>query len=291
MRDAYALGLPGHKKRTELAREMAHLAAGLMPDRDVCLVADGAYVNASVLHGRPANLQVIGPLPLKAALYGLPGKPSPGQLGRRRKKGKRLATPKQFFEDTAACPAVEQDVTFAGQTRKALRVQVLDEVLWYTGCKTEPVQVVMVRDPSGAWADTALLCTKVGLSAREVIGGYARRWSVEVMFHDSKQYLGLQDPQVWCEPSVQRAHPMAWFSYSVTLLWYALNGGDHEKLKRDRAWYRREDEQGGALTQVLGTLRLALLRGRYFGEASDTSAALPSPEILLHLLQCLATVR
>jgi hypothetical protein len=111
------------------------------------------------------------------------------------------------------------------------------------------------------------------------------------MFHDSKQYLGLQDPQVWCEPSVQRAHPMAWFSYSVTLLWYALNGGDHEKLKRDRAWYRREDEQGGALTQVLGTLRLALLRGRYFGEASDTSAALPSPEILLHLLQCLATVR
>jgi hypothetical protein len=24
-------------------------------------------------------------------------------------------------------------VTFAGQTRKALRVQVLDEVLWYTG--------------------------------------------------------------------------------------------------------------------------------------------------------------
>ena len=84
---------------------------------------------------------------------------------------------------------------------------------------------------------------------------------------------------------------MAWFSYSVTLLWYALHGDEHEKLKRERPWYKREQEQGGALTQVLGTLRLALLRGRYFGEASNPSAAPPSPEILLHLLQCLATVR
>jgi len=284
-------GLPGHKKRTELAREMAHLVAGLMPDRDIYLVADSAYVNAAVLRDRPANLQLIGPLPLKAALYELPGEPSPGQRGRRRKKGERLATPKQSFEDTAACPAVEQEVTFAGQTRKALRLQVLDEVLWYTGCKTEPVQVVMVRDLSGAWTDTALLCTKVGLSAREVVQGYARRWSVEVMFHDSKQYLGLQGPQVWCEQGVQRAHPMAWFGYSVTLLWYALNGDQHEKLKRDRPWYKREKEQGGALTQVLGTLRLALLRGRYFGEASDTTAVPPSPEMLIHLLHCLATVR
>jgi hypothetical protein len=170
-------GLPGHKKRTELAREMAHL----MSDRDVFLVGDGAYVNASVLRDRPANLHLIGPLPLKAALYDLPGERPPHQRGPRRKKGKRLATPKQSFEDTATCPAVEQEVTFAGRTKKTLRVQVLDEVLWYTGYKTEPVQVVMVRDPSGAWADTALLCTKVGLSAREAIGGYARRWSVETV--------------------------------------------------------------------------------------------------------------
>ena len=109
------------------------------------------------------------------------------------------------------------------------------------------------------------------------------------MFHDSKQYLGLQDPQVWCEQSVQRAHPMAWFSYSVTLLWYAVNGDEHEKPTRKRPWYERE--QGGTLTEVLGTLRLALLRGRYFGEASDASASPPSPEILLHLMHCLATVR
>jgi hypothetical protein len=282
-------GLPGHKKRTELAREMAHLAAGLMPDRAVYLVADSAYINSVVLRDRPSNLQVIGPLPLKAALYDLPGEPASNPRGRKRKKGGRLATPKEMFQDTASRPAVDQEVTFAGETKKRLRLQTLERVLWYTGCKTEPVQVVMVRDLSGAWTDTALLCTKVGSSAPEVIQGYARRWSVEVMFHDSKQYLGLQDPQVWCEQSVQRAHPMAWFNYSVTLLWYASNGDEHEKPTRKRPWY--ESEQGGTFTEILGTLRLALLRGRYFGEAGDAGAAPPSPEILLHLLHCLATVR
>src|SRR5262249_42429871 len=87
-------GLPGHKKRTELACEMATLVADLMPLRSVYLVADGAYINSAVLRrDRPANLHVIGPLTPKAALYDLPEPPAPRQRGRRRKKGKRLATP------------------------------------------------------------------------------------------------------------------------------------------------------------------------------------------------------
>jgi hypothetical protein len=281
-------GVPGHKKRTELAAAMARQVADLMPSRDVFLVADSAYVNAAVLRHRPANLQMIGPLPLKAALYERPGEPAPGQRGRRRKKGNRLLTPRQLFEDTTTCPAVEQAVTLPGQT-KTLRVQVLEQVLWYTGCKTDPVQVVLVRDPSGSWPDTALLCTQLGLSGVEVIQGYGRRWSVEVMFHDSKQYLGFQDPQVWSERSVERAHTMAWWCYSVTLLWYALYGGQHEAVPRDRPWYKGAVRP--AFPEILGTLRLALWRGRYFGEARNPSGQPQTAELLQSLLHCLAAVR
>lgn len=288
-------GLPGHKKRTELAREMAHLVADLMPLRQIYLVADSAYVNAAVLRDRPANLHVIGPLPLKAALYELPEPPLPRQRGRRRKKGKRLDSPKQSFEGLADCSeAVEQEVTLAGEVSKRLRLRVLPEVLWYTGCKTEPVQVVLVRDLSageetGGWPDTALLCTCRGLDAAEVVQGYCRRWSVEVMFHDSKQYLGLQEPQVWTEASVRRAHPMAWFCYSLAVLWQALHGESHEAPERYRPWYTTE--QPGALTQVLGRLRLALWQGRLFGEAGHTAEPPPSAELLRSLLHGLATVR
>ena len=284
-------GLPGHRKRTALAADLARQAAELLPDREVFLVGDSAYINAAVLRERPAHLHVLGPLPLKAALFALPAPPAAGQpprRGRAPKKGPRLPAPRDFFADFGAGAVEERVVPLPGRD-KALRVQLLPRVLWYTGCKDEPVQVVLVRDPSGAWPDTALLCTHPGLSADEVIGGYARRWSVEVLFYDSKQYLGLQDPQVWSGPSVERAHPMAWFAYSVTLLWYALHGAEHEAVHRDRPWYR--GAVGPALPEILGTLRLALWRGRYSNEARHTGAPPQIAEMLDPLLQQLAAVR
>jgi hypothetical protein len=281
-------GLPGHRKRTELAAAMARQAANLMPHRSVFLVADSAYVNAAVLRDRPANLHLIGPLPLKAALYERPGEPTPGQRGRRRKKGDRLPAPRQLFEDTTKCPAVERLVKFPGQV-KVLRVQRLREVLWYTGCKADPVQVVLVRDPSGSWPDTALLCTHGGLSVVEVIEGYSRRWSVEVMFHDSKQYLGFQDPQVWSARAVERAHTLAWFGYSMTLLWYARHGEKQEAVQRDRPWYKGAVRP--AFPEILGTLRLALWRERYFEEAKEANRQPQIAGMLQSLLQCLAAVR
>ena len=84
--------------------------------------------------------------------------------------------------------------------------------------------VVLVRDPSGQWRDEALVATDPTVSAEFVIQGYCRRWSVELAFFDSKQHLGLHDPQVWSERSVERAHPMAWFLASLTILWYCLDG-------------------------------------------------------------------
>jgi DDE superfamily endonuclease len=281
-------GEAGHKRRTQLAAEMARLVAELVPSRRVCLVGDSAYVNATVLRELPANLELIGPLPLKAALHGLPGPRRPGRRGPRRKKGERLATPRELFEDTASCPARGARLNLP-RGSKALRVQELKGVLWYGACKSRPVQVVPVRDPSGAWPDVALLCTDVALSAAAVIGGYARRWSIEVTFHDSKQYLGLHDPQVRSERSVERAHPMAWLGYSLTVLWYALHSPSHEAPRRDRPWYGHAVRP--AFAEVLGALRLALWRGRYCAGASDPGAPPPTAELLQSLLHCLATVR
>jgi hypothetical protein len=116
-------GTAGHRKRTELAAELARLVAACLPGRDCWLVGDAAYLTAAVLQGRPSNLQVIGPLRWDAALYGLPPARRPHQRGRARKKGDRLPTPRQMIEDTAAYPAQEADVAFpapAGRARRAV---------------------------------------------------------------------------------------------------------------------------------------------------------------------------
>jgi DDE superfamily endonuclease len=277
-------GTAGHRKKTELARELACLAALALPERRVCLVGDKAYVNASVLRDRPGNLEVIGPLSPKAALYRAPGPVEPGRRGRHPKKGERLPAPKEMLEMAEEFVADEQTFRLPNG-EKTLRVQVLRGVLWYTGCKEQRVAVVLLRDPSGAWRDEALLSTDVTLSEEEIVSGYCRRWAIEVAFHDSKQYLGLQDARVWSEASVSRAHPMALFCVSLTVLWYARCGQGLPQVRRERPWY---EAAGVTFTAMLGKLRLAIWGERLFEGIGELA---PEQHPLENLLHCVAAVR
>jgi len=63
-----------------------------------------------------------------------------------------------MIEDAAAYPAELMTIAFPKQERE-LRVQVIRDVLWYRGAKTEPVSVVLIRDPLGQWRDEALVAT------------------------------------------------------------------------------------------------------------------------------------
>ena len=95
-------GQDGYQTRPHAAAALARRLAEANPDRTFWLVGDSAYVNAAVLQGRPVNLQVIGPLHWKAALYDRPAPRRPDQKGAPRKKGDRLPNPKAMIEDTAA---------------------------------------------------------------------------------------------------------------------------------------------------------------------------------------------
>jgi hypothetical protein len=294
-------GQPGHYKRTVLAAQLLGRFAAVVPTRAVSLVADGAYINATVLQDLPDNVVVLGPLSKKAALY-LPAMPKvTGQRGAPRKKGLRLPGPSQLlarpemlqewvsrhgpdFQLVAATnqqgwAATEQEITLP-KGKKKLRVQMLRGVLWYHACKQKPVTVALIHDPEGKWRDEALVSTKVDTTAAEMILEYGKRWSVELAFHDSKQYLGLEDPEVRNPRSVQRTHPMAWFCLSLVLLWYALDREQLEKVHRDRPWYKKT--VGETFTDMLGAIRLWLWKDRLFGEARDGQVNLGMVEKLLN---------
>ena len=275
-------GQPGHQSRPAAAAELARKLALANPGRSFWLVGDAAYINAAMLSGRPGNLEMIGPLHWKAALFAIPEPPRQGQRGRRRKKGDRLPTPKAMIEDTGAYPAEVRTIVFPKGARE-LRIQVIRDVLWYRGCKAEPVMVVLVRDPSGQWRDEALVATDPTVSAEFVIQGYCRRWSVELAFFDSKQHLGLHEPRVWSERSVERAHPMAWFLASLTILWYCLEGHEGSHVHRERPWYKTKVTP--TFTDMLGALRLQMWEHAIFGE---TGEEVPSPESIRRLLHRLS---
>jgi DDE superfamily endonuclease len=277
-------GQDGSQTRPQAAAALAWKRAEAHPERTFWLVGDSASVNAAVLQDRPKNLPVIGPWPWKAALDGLPAPRRPGQKGASRQKGERLPNPKAMIEDTVTYPAEVLEISFPKPTRQ-LRVQVIRDVLWDRGSQTEPVMVVLVRDPLGQWRDEALVATDPTVSAPFVILGSCRRWSVELAFFDSKQHLGLHDPRVWAERSVERAHPMAWFLGSLTILWYCIKGHEGSHVVKDRPWYTAEVTP--TFTDMLGALRLQMWEYEVYGESDEEP---PSPECIRNLLHKLAAV-
>jgi len=67
--------------------------------------------------------------------------------------------------------------------------------LWYGALREQPVRIVIVRDPSGRRRDEAFFCTDLTVDHALILEGYARRWAIEVTFHDQKQFLGFEHPQ------------------------------------------------------------------------------------------------
>jgi hypothetical protein len=274
-------GVAGYQARGELAIRMARVVAGWLPGRDCWVVADSAYINATLLAGRPANLHVLGPLRWDAALYALPGPRRPGQKGPTPKRGPRLPTPKAMIEDTGGYPAELVEVQLL-QRKRRLRVQVVREVLWYRRKATPPVTLVLVRDPSGQWRDEVLLSSNTKVTAQEAVAGYCRRWGIEVAFQESKQHLGLHDPRVRAPRSVERAHPMAWLVQTLTVLWYAQAGKDGPQPRRPRPWYKKE--VGPTFTDMLGALRLQLWRNKLLGESLHPEVCSDRLDSLIHWL-------
>src|SRR5262249_51485491 len=197
----------------------------------ILVVADSAYIGKHLLRKRPANVEALGPIHWKAALY-----EAWAEAQGRTKHGPRWPTPKEMLANDQQWPATKQRITFKSGVTRELEVKTITGVCWYDTAGPKAVQVVLVHDPAGQWRDEALVCTDVTLPAAEVITGYCRRWSVEVAFGDAKQLLGFHDPQVWCVLSVQRAAPMAWFVATLVVCWYVQAGEHGPQAQRHRPW-------------------------------------------------------
>jgi hypothetical protein len=268
-----------HQTKSQLAAAMIAVVAAWFPQRHVLVVADHAYIGKHLLRRRPANVEALGPICWKAALYAAVAEPVRG-----RRHGERWPTPAAMLADDQRWPPQRPTIPFKNGCKRTLVVKVIQGGCWYSVTGSAPVQVVLVRDPKGEWRNEALVCTDVNLGAVEVITGYCRRWSVEVAFCDAKQLLGFHDPQVWCAASVQRAAPMAWFVGSLIVLWYAEAGHAGEQAQRQRPWYKHKETP--TFADMLAACRVQLWQ-HWLGDGSGAVA--DREDKLTWLLEYIAT--
>lgn len=243
------------RTKLELLHEMGGLVAEWAGDRRVYLEVDSAYAGRAgrmTLENRPRNVEVVSRLRLDAALWAPPPNRRPERKGRPRRRGARLPTPQQ---SAARCRRWQTvSVAIYGRT---VTTQILTlRALWYAALREAPVRGVLVRDPSGKRRDDAFFCTDLSASAVFILEAYARRWCLEVTFHDTKQFWGLADPQCQAPPAVQRTAPLAFVVYDLVVLWFAEHARSaHTPAWPLRPWYRHKTAP--SFPDMLETLRRA----------------------------------
>jgi len=261
----------------EIAAAMLGEIAALLPGRPIDVIADGAY--AALARRLPEGATLTSRMRKSAAIYE-PAPPRTGRRGRPRKRGERLPTP----EALARALPVEsfQGVDLMFRTRPVRRMLYCRPVLWYAALKEQLVLLVVVRDPDGNQPDDFFFTTDLSLGAQAVAERFANRWPIEETFRESKQILGLEDPQSWTHAAPERALALGFGLYSLVLTWFLTTPGTQVQAP-DRPWY--PNKSSVSFLDALAALRRALWPGRI---SARSLPGRPSPDIPEHLIELLA---
>jgi hypothetical protein len=223
-----------------LARAMLHEVLGWFPGRLFTLVADGAYACKELLLDLDERVHFVGRMRGDAAVYDprVPRQPR-GKRGRKPQKGPRLPCPREAAakadrkRSSAGCWLWQAlEVCLYGQRRglKALAYQ----ALWPRVLGYRPIQLVVVRDPSGKMKDCYLFTTDLQATLSWVIIQFAWRWSIEVLFRASKQVLDVEGPHHFRQGSVEKLAPWVFSMQSVIIVWYLTAGRDLPEAQQMR---------------------------------------------------------
>jgi len=184
-----------HKTVLDWARQLLMLLRRWLPDRQVVVVADGAFAALELLAvaSQPTvNIAVVTRLHLDAALYDPAPPRAPHQRGRPRLKGARRPSLAQVAADPATewTPVLVADWYGGGERTVEITSQT---AVWYHGGKPPvPVRWVLVRDPDDAFKTQALLCTDQAATPLDILSWFVRRWQMEVTYEESRAHLGIE---------------------------------------------------------------------------------------------------
>lgn len=229
-----------HKKTTvTLMADMIRIVAQWMPQAPFLFCGDGAY--ACLAGALPANVHLVSRMRCDAALYAPgPKRRRKGQRGPLRKKGKRLPTPQRRAQRVHHTAWRAMRLVLYGETVERL---VYDfTALWYEVRPDQPVRIVCVRDPKAKRNDEFFFTTDLRMTLRDILQSYAGRWSIEVVFRECKQYLGMNDPQARTKNAVLRMTPFCLWLNALIKYWFLHLPSQHQQaaLPTD-PWYTHKD--------------------------------------------------
>ena len=204
-----------YQSRIAIAIEMISQVQALLK-QSFTLVADGLYAKTKLVRACiEKDITLISRIRSDAALYALTEPVKLRHRGRPRKHGKRLGSPKTIGADPEGFRTIR--LKLYGELQKISYKKVI--AIWKPA--GAPIQVFIVRfNDSKSLA--SFFSTDISLSVERVLTLVAARWSIETLFSELKEHLGMKDWQVRVQGSVVRSVPLTCMATSLLMLWSML---------------------------------------------------------------------
>ncbi len=230
---------------------MINMVVSWLPNAQFKFCGNGAF--ASVAKHLPKNVSLVSRIRCDAAVYALPKKRSKGKSGRPATKGKRLPSPQEKANSSKSGWKKYQLVLYGKEVQRLVMEYV---AIWYEVCPHSSVKIIIVRDPLGEKDDEYFFSTDRTMLPEDIIFCYTGRWPIEVVFRETKQYMGIKDIQSRKKEAVLRTTPFCLWLNSIIKLWFIIESRQKfpPRIPMIDKWYTNKEST--SFQDMLGALRL-----------------------------------
>jgi hypothetical protein len=273
-----------HKKVTEWAWQLLLQVRRWHPKREIVAVADSTYASLKLLfHCRSLSrpLTFITRLRLDAALYKPAPPRRPGQRGRPRLKGERLANLSVVAEDSSTVWKLTTIANWYGERERMVEIASNTAVWYSTGLFAVPLRWVLVRDPQRRFKTQALLCTDLKADPHKILSWFVMRWQLEVTFQEARRHLGFETQRQWSDLAIRRTTPSLLGLFSIVTLLAHQQKAQVCASVRITAWY---DKPRPTFSDTLALVRKELWAQENFCGSSRQSDTVKVPREFMERL-------
>ena len=244
-------------------------------------VGDSSFAALDLLNAVREKVAVVSKLRLDAALYRQARARRTGQLGRPRKKGKRLPTLSAVIADPQTKWKRLRIKNWYGEANRAIEIKSGKCVWYHTGKQAVPIRWVIVRDPLEKFETQALFSTRTTATPKQIVEWFIKRWQVEVTFEESRRHLGIETQRQWSDKAIGRETPCLFGLFSlITMVAQELHKGGKLKI-RSAAWYQKEV---ATFSDAIGCVRQHLWEKRSFQTSPNEEEMIKIPRPYLECL-------
>lgn len=206
-------------------------------------MADSTYSSLKLLDRcrRLSNpITFITRLRLDAALYEPAPPRYPGQIGRPRLKGERLANLSVIAQAPSTAWKIVTLTNWYGSKEERTVEVASSTAVWHsTGLPAVPLRWVLIRDPQEEFDTQALLCTNLSADPEQIISWFVKRWQMEATFQEVRKHLGFETQRQWSERAIQRTAPALLGLFSLVALFAHQQRARVCSEVRKTAWYAK----------------------------------------------------